>query len=144
VGDLCHLDHYGTCNAGLGDFAVMAERWLGISIFDPANGGDPILFQHLFWFYLHSTVYIMVLPAMGVVCHARSALSSMCPSINSETQTAQPSTIKVTFLERETIMKSRLCIVALALFFSGAGAGGAGAGGGGQTCNRYRSRSLVN
>lgn len=43
------------------------ERLLGIGIFDPAMGGDPILFQHLFWFYSHPAVYIMVLPAMGVV-----------------------------------------------------------------------------
>jgi cytochrome c oxidase subunit 1 len=55
---------------------VMAERWLGMPIFNPANGGDPILFQHLFWFYSHPAVYIMVLPAMGVVsevfaCFAR-------------------------------------------------------------------------
>jgi cytochrome c oxidase subunit 1 len=46
---------------------VMAERWLGIPIFDPSRGGDPLLFQHLFWFYSHPAVYIMVLPAMGVV-----------------------------------------------------------------------------
>ena len=55
---------------------VIAERWLGLPIFNPANGGDPILFQHLFWFYSHPAVYIMVLPAMGVVseiipCFAR-------------------------------------------------------------------------
>ena len=46
---------------------VMAERWLGLPIFDPAQGGDPILFQHLFWFYSHPAVYIMILPAMGMV-----------------------------------------------------------------------------
>lgn len=55
---------------------VTAERLLGIGIFDPALGGDPLLFQHLFWFYSHPAVYIMVLPAMGVVseimpCFAR-------------------------------------------------------------------------
>ena len=55
---------------------VIAERWLGLPIFDPARGGDPILFQHLFWFYSHPAVCIMVLPAMGVVseiipCFAR-------------------------------------------------------------------------
>lgn len=43
------------------------ERTLGIGIFDPALGGDPLLFQHLFWFYSHPAVYIMILPAMGVV-----------------------------------------------------------------------------
>ncbi|MFZ1906272.1 MAG: cytochrome c oxidase subunit I [Steroidobacteraceae bacterium] len=43
------------------------ERGLGVGIFDPALGGDPLLFQHLFWFYSHPAVYIMILPAMGVV-----------------------------------------------------------------------------
>src|SRR6186713_732050 len=43
------------------------ERLAHVGIFDPANGGDPVLFQHLFWFYSHPAVYIMVLPAMGVV-----------------------------------------------------------------------------
>ncbi|MCD6679887.1 MAG: cytochrome c oxidase subunit I [Burkholderiaceae bacterium] len=42
------------------------ERIAGVGIFDPALGGDPVLFQHLFWFYSHPAVYIMVLPAMGV------------------------------------------------------------------------------
>jgi cytochrome c oxidase subunit I len=46
---------------------VAFERLAHIGIFDPAVGGDPILFQHLFWFYSHPAVYIMVLPAMGVV-----------------------------------------------------------------------------
>jgi cytochrome c oxidase subunit 1 len=46
---------------------VAIERVWGIGIFDPALGGDPLLFQHLFWFYSHPAVYIMVLPAMGVV-----------------------------------------------------------------------------
>jgi cytochrome c oxidase subunit 1 len=46
---------------------VALERLAHIGIFDPAAGGDPILFQHLFWFYSHPAVYIMVLPAMGVV-----------------------------------------------------------------------------
>lgn len=45
---------------------VAIERILQIGIFDPALGGDPLLFQHLFWFYSHPAVYIMVLPAMGV------------------------------------------------------------------------------
>ncbi|HWQ82150.1 MAG TPA: cytochrome c oxidase subunit I [Ignavibacteria bacterium] len=46
---------------------IMAERLFGIGIFDPALGGDPLLYQHLFWIYSHPAVYIMVLPAMGLV-----------------------------------------------------------------------------
>ncbi len=46
---------------------VVAERTLSVGIFDPALGGDPVLFQHLFWIYSHPAVYIMILPAMGVV-----------------------------------------------------------------------------
>ncbi|HUZ34165.1 MAG TPA: cbb3-type cytochrome c oxidase subunit I [Xanthobacteraceae bacterium] len=55
---------------------IVAERLFGLPIFDPSAGGDPVLFQHLFWFYSHPAVYIMILPAMGVVsevfaCFAR-------------------------------------------------------------------------
>ncbi|MGI8991698.1 MAG: cytochrome c oxidase subunit I [Bryobacteraceae bacterium] len=46
---------------------LLMERGFHIGIFDPALGGDPVLFQHLFWFYSHPAVYIMILPAMGVV-----------------------------------------------------------------------------
>lgn len=46
---------------------VIVERAFGIGIFDPALGGDPVLFQHLFWFYSHPAVYIMILPAMGII-----------------------------------------------------------------------------
>ena len=46
---------------------VFVERAFGFGIFDPARGGDPVLFQHLFWFYSHPAVYIMILPAMGVM-----------------------------------------------------------------------------
>jgi cytochrome c oxidase subunit 1 len=55
---------------------MAVERVFRIGIFDPALGGDPLLFQHLFWFYSHPAVYIMILPGMGVVtelitCFAR-------------------------------------------------------------------------
>ena len=46
---------------------VALERWYGVGIFDPRMGGDPVLFQHFFWFYSHPAVYIMILPAMGVI-----------------------------------------------------------------------------
>ncbi len=46
---------------------LVAERVLGVGIFDPALGGDPVLYQHFFWFYSHPAVYIMILPALGVI-----------------------------------------------------------------------------
>lgn len=46
---------------------VIAEKVLNIGFFDPALGGDPLLFQHLFWIYSHPVVYVMILPAMGVI-----------------------------------------------------------------------------
>jgi cytochrome c oxidase subunit 1 len=46
---------------------VMLERLFGIGVFDPAKGGDPLLYQHLFWIYSHPAVYIMILPAMGAI-----------------------------------------------------------------------------
>lgn len=54
---------------------VALDRFAGIGIFDPARGGDPILFQHLFWFYSHPAVYIMILPGMGVVSELISCFS---------------------------------------------------------------------
>jgi cytochrome c oxidase subunit 1 len=46
---------------------IVMERVLGVGIFDPQLGGDPVLFQHFFWFYSHPAVYIMILPAMAVI-----------------------------------------------------------------------------
>lgn len=46
---------------------IVAERTMQIGFFDPALGGDPVLYQHLFWIYSHPAVYIMILPAMGVI-----------------------------------------------------------------------------
>ncbi len=54
---------------------VAAERIVHVGIFDPALGGDPVLFQHFFWFYSHPAVYIMILPAMGVVSEIVTAFS---------------------------------------------------------------------
>lgn len=52
---------------GITFLLLAAERIFGIGFFDPAKGGDPILFQHFFWFYSHPVVYVMILPAMGIV-----------------------------------------------------------------------------
>jgi len=57
----------GTPVIGITILLVIVERLFGVGLFDPALGGDPILFQHLFWIYSHPAVYIMILPAMGVV-----------------------------------------------------------------------------
>ena len=46
---------------------VMIERFFNVGVFDPGKGGDPLLYQHLFWIYSHPAVYIMIVPAMGVV-----------------------------------------------------------------------------
>jgi cytochrome c oxidase subunit 1 len=54
---------------------VALERVLHLGFFDPARGGDPVLFQHLFWFYSHPAVYIMILPAMGVISELVAAFS---------------------------------------------------------------------
>jgi cytochrome c oxidase subunit 1 len=54
---------------------VMVERGLHLGIFNPALGGDPVLFQHLFWFYSHPAVYIMILPSMGVISEVVAAMA---------------------------------------------------------------------
>jgi cytochrome c oxidase subunit 1 len=54
---------------------VALERTMGIGVFDPTKGGDPLLFQHLFWFYSHPAVYIMILPGMGVISETISTFS---------------------------------------------------------------------
>ena len=54
---------------------LIVERALGVGIFDPALGGDPVLYQHFFWFYSHPAVYIMILPAMGIISELVSTFS---------------------------------------------------------------------
>lgn len=54
---------------------LAVENILGVGFFDPALGGDPVLFQHFFWFYSHPAVYIMIIPAMGVVSEVITTFS---------------------------------------------------------------------
>jgi cytochrome c oxidase subunit 1 len=60
---------------GITVLLLAVERFGHIGIFDPMLGGDPVLFQHFFWFYSHPAVYIMIIPAMGVVSELMSAFS---------------------------------------------------------------------
>ncbi|MCM0083129.1 cytochrome c oxidase subunit I [Geomonas sp. Red32] len=64
---------------GITFLLLVAERLFGVGFFDPAKGGDPLLFQHFFWFYSHPVVYVMILPAMGIIsevipCFARKPI----------------------------------------------------------------------
>jgi cytochrome c oxidase subunit 1 len=54
---------------------LILERVVGLGIFDPAMGGDPVLYQHFFWFYSHPAVYVMILPAMGIISELISVFS---------------------------------------------------------------------
>jgi cytochrome c oxidase subunit 1 len=69
----------GTPVLAISLLALVVERVFGVGIFNPGLGGDPLLFQHLFWFYSHPAVYVMILPGMGVVsevvpCFARKRI----------------------------------------------------------------------
>ncbi len=65
----------GTPVVSIAILLLAAERAFRLGIFDPSLGGDPLLYQHLFWFYSHPAVYIMILPAMGVVNEVISCFS---------------------------------------------------------------------
>jgi cytochrome c oxidase subunit 1 len=56
-------------------FLVIVERLFGVGVFSPELGGDPVLFQHMFWFYSHPAVYIMILPSMGVISEVIACFS---------------------------------------------------------------------
>jgi cytochrome c oxidase subunit 1 len=65
---------------GMSLLLVVLDRTFSLGIFDPRVGGDPVLFQHLFWFYSHPAVYIMILPAMAVISEVVCAFSRNRPA----------------------------------------------------------------
>lgn len=65
----------GTQLIGLSFTMVLLQRLLGMGFFDPVKGGNPILFQHLFWFYSHPAVYIFVLPGFGIIAELLPAFA---------------------------------------------------------------------
>ena len=65
---------------GMSLLLVAVDHLWALGIFDPALGGDPVLFQHLFWFYSHPAVYIMILPAMGVISEVVCTFSHKRPA----------------------------------------------------------------
>ena len=65
---------------GMSLLLIGVDHAWGLGIFDPSLGGDPILYQHLFWFYSHPAVYIMILPALGVISEVVCTFSSNRPA----------------------------------------------------------------